>query len=47
MLGRNNADFITVKDVPADKFIEAFAEHLKKTQKVNTTYGIPVDKVFP
>ena len=34
MLGRNSNDLITVKDVPADKFIAAYAEHLKKTQKV-------------
>ena len=39
MLGRNNSDLITVKDVPADKFIEAFAEHLKKTQKIKPIKG--------
>jgi ribosomal protein S19E (S16A) len=25
---------ITVKDVPADAFIRAFSQHLKKTQKI-------------
>ena len=39
MLGRNNGDLITVKDVPADKFINAYAEHLKKTQKVQPMKG--------
>merc|ERR1719427_2260335 len=34
MLGRNQKDLITVKDVPASEFITAYAEHLKKTQKV-------------
>ena len=34
MIGRSASDFITVKDVPADAFIKAYAEHLKKTQKV-------------
>ena len=39
MLGRNSTDLITVKDVPADKFIAAFAEHLKKTQKIKPIKG--------
>jgi small subunit ribosomal protein S19e len=34
MFGRSNKDSITLKDVPADAFIKAYAEHLKKTQKV-------------
>ena len=34
MIGRNHTDTITVKDVPAEQFVKAFAEHLKKTQKV-------------
>ncbi len=34
MIGRSASDFITVKDVPADAFVKAYAEHLKKTQKV-------------
>ena len=34
MLGRNSRDLITIKDVPANDFITAYAEHLKKTQKV-------------
>ena len=34
MIGRNGSDMITVKDVPAEAFINAYAEHLKKTQKV-------------
>ena len=34
MIGRSATDFVTVKDVPADAFIKAYAEHLKKTQKV-------------
>ena len=34
MIGRKSTDKITVKDVPADDFINALAEHLKKSQKV-------------
>lgn len=34
MIGRKHTDKINVRDVPADAFIEAMAEHLKKTQKV-------------
>ena len=34
MLGRSEKDFITVKDVPANSFILAYADHLKKTQKI-------------
>lgn len=34
MFGRSNTDSITLKDVPAEAFIEAYADHLKKTQKV-------------
>ena len=34
MIGRTHTDTITVKDVPAQKFVQAYAEHLKKTQKV-------------
>ena len=39
MIGRNSADLITVKDVPADKFIAAYAEHLKTSQKVKPIKG--------
>lgn len=31
MIGRKSTDKITVKDVPAEEFIKAYAEHLKKT----------------
>ena len=34
MLGRTASDSITVKDVPAQAFINAYAEHLKKTQRI-------------
>ena len=34
MFGRTNKDFITVKDVPAEAFIKALANHLKSSQKV-------------
>lgn len=34
MIGRHGSDMVTVKDVPAEAFINAYAEHLKKTQKV-------------
>lgn len=34
MLGRNDKETITVKDVPADNFINAFANYLKDTNKV-------------
>ena len=34
MLGKYKEDMVTVKDVPADKFIKAYAEHLKKTQLI-------------
>lgn len=36
MLGRKATDKITVRDVPAPAFIKAYAEHLKKSQKVMT-----------
>ena len=39
MIGRTHTDLITVKDVPAAAFIKAYAEHLKKSQKI-----LPVDK---
>jgi ribosomal protein S19E (S16A) len=35
MLGRKPEDFITVKDVPAAAFIHAYANHLKKSNKIN------------
>ena len=34
MIGRKSTDKITVRDIPAEAFINAFAEHLKKSQKV-------------
>ena len=34
MLGRSASDSITVKDVPAHAFIVAYAEHLKKAQRI-------------
>ena len=34
MLGRKATDKITVRDVPAEAFIKAYADHLKKSQKV-------------
>ena len=40
MIGRNSADLITVKDVPAEKFISAYAEHLKTAQKVKPIKGV-------
>ena len=40
MLGRSKPnETITLKDVPADKFIEAYAAHLKKTQKIQPLEG--------
>lgn len=30
----NNTNRVTVKDVPAKEFIEAFAKHLKKGNKI-------------
>ena len=36
MLGRSTNDLITVKDVPAHDFILAYADHLKKTQKIES-----------
>ena len=40
MLGRSNAEeTITLKDVPAEAFIKAYAAHLKKTQKVTPLDG--------
>jgi ribosomal protein S19E (S16A) len=35
MIGRTEKDFITVKDVPAQAFIVAYANHLKKANKIN------------
>merc|ERR1711879_573240 len=34
MIGRKAQDFVTVKDVPAEKWITAYAEYLKKTNKI-------------
>merc|ERR1712072_460468 len=34
MIGRKTTDFVTLKDVPADKWIQAYADYLKKTQKI-------------
>lgn len=34
MLGRSATDSITVKDVAPEAFIKAYAEHLKKTQRI-------------
>ena len=40
MLGRSKPnETITLKDVPADKFICAYAAHLKKTQKIQPIEG--------
>ena len=40
MLGRSKPnETITIKDVPADKFISAYAAHLKKTQKIQPLEG--------
>ena len=40
MIGRSSAsETVTVKDVPADRFIAAYAAHLKKTQKVTPLEG--------
>ena len=40
MFGRSRADeTITLKDVPANKFIAAYAAHLKKTQKIKPIDG--------
>ena len=40
MLGRSRPDeTITLKDVPAEKFITAYAAHLKKTQKITPIEG--------
>lgn len=35
MIGRKAKDSITVKDVPAHDFIVAYANHLKKANKIN------------
>lgn len=34
MIGRKQKDHITLKDVPAESFIRAFAEQLKKEGKI-------------
>merc|ERR1711953_863064 len=34
MIGRKEGDMVTLKDVPANKFIEAYAEFLKKSNKI-------------
>ena len=34
MIGKSSKDTITVKDVPAEAFIKAYAEQLKKAQKI-------------
>merc|ERR1712170_319015 len=34
MIGRKDGDMVTLKDVPAGKFIEAYAEFLKKSNKI-------------
>ncbi len=35
MIGRKSKDIVTVKDVPAHTFIVAYANHLKKSNKIN------------
>ena len=35
MIGRKNTDNVTVKDVPANAFIAAYATYLKKANKLN------------
>ncbi len=39
MLGQKDTDNITIKDVPAEAFIRAFAEQLKVEQKVTPLAG--------
>ena len=39
MLGQKKTDSITIKDVPAEAFIRAFAEQLKVEQKVAPLAG--------
>merc|ERR1712023_73921 len=34
MIGRKDGDMVTLKDVPAGKFIEAYADFLKKSNKI-------------
>merc|ERR1712066_764801 len=34
MLGRNDGEFVTLKDVPAGDFIAAYADFLKRTNKI-------------
>lgn len=39
MLGQKKTDSITIKDIPAEQFIKAFAEQLKVEQKVTPLAG--------
>ena len=34
MLGRKTTDFVSLKDVPAEPWIKAYADYLKKSQKI-------------
>ena len=38
MLGRKKTDTVTLKDVPVDKFIQKFAEHLKTSVKLEPLF---------
>ena len=44
MLGRKDKDTITVKDVPAELFINALAAHLKDTNKIELPNNVDLIK---
>merc|ERR1712139_198300 len=44
MLGRKDGEFITLKDVPANEFIAAYAEFLKKSNKLNVPSWVDLVK---
>merc|ERR1712113_784334 len=44
MIGRKDGDMVTLKDVPAGKFIEAYAEFLKKSNKIELPSWVDIVK---
>ena len=44
MLGRKTTDFVTLKDVPAEPWIKAYADYLKKSQRISLPQWVDLVK---
>merc|ERR1712017_33910 len=44
MLGRKDNEFVTLKDVPANDFIAAYADFLKRTNKIELPKWVDIVK---